>query len=109
MLDNPGKTQRLLAVLEASLPFEADLTSELLAQLTEKDFSAGMQRRQFVTGLTYMDDPGGIMCHMQPENEQSVIVVSITHVRVPARLPFAAAVLDYQKHRVKKLRKGGER
>ncbi len=109
MIDKPGKTQQLLALLEASLPFEADLTSEFLAQLTQKDFSAGLQRRQIVTGLTYMGDAGGIMCHLQPENEQNVIVASITHVRVPARLPFAAEVVDYQKHRVKKLRKGGER
>jgi len=109
MIDKPGKTQQLLALLEASLPFEADLTPELLAQLTQKSFSAGLQRRQIVTRLTYMGDAGGIMCHLQPENEESVIVASITHVRVPVCLPFAAAVLDYQKHRVKKLRKSGER
>ena len=34
-----------------------------------------------------------------------MLIVSLTHVRVPRILPFAAAVLDYQKHRVKKLRK----
>ena len=108
MIDKSEKTQRLLAVLKAALPFEADLTSELLAQLTEEQSSAGLQRRQTVSNVSYAGDAGGIMCHMQPENEQSVIVASITHVRVPARLPFAAAVVDYQKHRVKKLRKGSE-
>ncbi len=77
MIDKPGKTQRLLALLEAALPFDAALTSELLAQLTQKSFSAGLQRRQIVSGVSYMDDEGGIMCHMQPENEQSVIVASI--------------------------------
>jgi hypothetical protein len=108
MIDRHEKTQQLLALLEASLPFEADLTSELLAQLTQKDSSAGLQRRQTVSNVSYAGDAGGIMCHIQPENERSVIVASITHVRVPARLPFATAVVDYQKHRVKKLRKGGE-
>jgi hypothetical protein len=34
-----------------------------------------------------------------------MIVVSLTHVRVPPTFPFATAVLDYQKHRVKKLKK----
>ena len=108
MIDNHEKTQRLLAGLEAALPFEVDLTTELLATLMKDQSSAGLERRQTVTGVTYMGDAGGIMCHIQPENEKSVIVASITHVRVPARLPFAAAVLDYQKHRVKRLRKGGE-
>ena len=109
MIDKPGKTQQLLAGLEASLPFEVDLTTELLATLMKDQSSAGLRRRQTVTGVTYMGDAGGIMCHIRPENEKSVIVASITHVRVPAGLPFAAAVLDYQKHRVKKLREGGER
>ena len=109
MIDNPEKTQQLLATLGAALPFETDLTSELLAQLTQKSFSVGLQRRQTVSNVSYIGDEGGIMCHMQPENEQSVIVASITHVRVPACLPFAPAVVDYQKHRVKKLRKGGGR
>ena len=43
--------------------------------------------------------------HIQPEDAESVVVVSLTHVRVLRKLPFAAAVLDYQKHRVKKLKK----
>jgi hypothetical protein len=30
-------------------------------------------------------------------------------VRVPRSMPLAAAVLDYQKHRVKKLKKQGRR
>jgi hypothetical protein len=30
-------------------------------------------------------------------------------VRVPRSMPLAAAVLDYQKHRVKKLKKQGQR
>jgi hypothetical protein len=50
---------------------------------------------------------GGIICHIQPENAESTVVVSLTRVRVPQSLPFAAAVLDYQKHRVKELRRQG--
>jgi hypothetical protein len=45
---------------------------------------------------------GGISCSIQPANNDSAIIVSLTHVRVPHQLPFAAAVLEYQKHRVKK-------
>jgi len=48
---------------------------------------------------------GGIACHVQPEDVGSVIVVSLTHVRVPRTLPFAAEVLAYQNHRMKKLKK----
>jgi hypothetical protein len=44
------------------------------------------------------------MCHIVPPEEQGVIVVSLTHVRVPRTMPLAAAVADYRKHRVKKPR-----
>jgi hypothetical protein len=33
--------------------------------------------------------------------------MSLTHVRVPRTNPLAAAIIDYQKHRIKKLKKQG--
>jgi hypothetical protein len=45
------------------------------------------------------------MCHIKPSDADSMVVVSLTHVRVPRTLPFAVAALAYQKHRVKKLKK----
>ena len=35
------------------------------------------------------------------------LFISLTHVRMPRTMPLAAAVADYQKHRVKKLKKQG--
>ncbi len=58
-----------------------------------------------MSDVSYLGDEGGIVCHVQPEDAESVIVVSLTHVRVPRTFPLATAVLDYQKHRVKKLKK----
>jgi hypothetical protein len=107
MLDKPQKTAALLAVLDAALPFEAELTSSLIAELTAKHLSAGLQRRQTVSKVSYAGDEGGIMCWMEPLGGKGAIVTSITHVRVAAHLPFAAAVADYQKHRIKKLKKAG--
>ena len=45
------------------------------------------------------------MCHILPYDAESVLVVSLTHVRVPRTLPFAAPAIAYQKHRLKKLKK----
>jgi hypothetical protein len=59
-------------------------------------------------GFVYAGDEGGIVCHIAaPENEEA-LVISLTHVRVSRTLPFATAVLDYQKHRVKRLKKQGD-
>ena len=44
------------------------------------------------------------MCHIDPTSDSRVIVISLTHLRVHPGLPIARAVLEYQKHRVKKLK-----
>jgi hypothetical protein len=105
MIDALGKTRQLLAGLEAALPFDVDLSSSLLACLREQQPSASLGPRQTVSKISYAGDEGGIVCHISPQNGQGAIIVSITHVRMPASLPFAASVLDYQKHRIKKLKK----
>ncbi len=105
MIDNPEKTRQLLATLEAAAPFDVDLTPELMTTLKRSPSCGALERRQTVSSLSYMGDEGGIMCHIQPANDANPIVTSITHVRVPAYLPFAPDVVGYQKHRMKKLRK----
>jgi hypothetical protein len=63
--------------------------------------------RQLVSDLSYAGDEGGIVCHIVPEGKPEALIMSLTHVRVPRTNPLAAAVLDYQKHRIKKLKKQG--
>jgi hypothetical protein len=50
-------------------------------------------------------DAGGIVCHIVPKEGHDALIVWLTHERAHRSLPFAAAVFDYQKHRVKKLKK----
>ena len=107
MLDRPEKTQELMAALEAAVPFEVALMPELIAYLARQQKPVVVKPTQTVSGVFYLGDTGGISCGIQPADSESAVIVSLTHVRVPRHLPFAAAVLDYQKHRVKKLKKQG--
>jgi len=107
MLDKPEKTYKLMDILDAAVPFEVALMPELIVHLARQPKPVVIKPIETVSKVSYSGDVGGIICHIQPEDAESVVVVSITHVRVPRKLPFAAAVLDYQKHRVKKLRKQG--
>ena len=107
MLDKPEKTRDLIAILEAALPFEAALMPELIERLARQEKPVVLKPIETVSKISYLGDMGGIVCHVQPEDTKSIIVVSLTHVRISRRLPFARAVLDYQKHRVKKLRRQG--
>ena len=105
MLDKPEKTRELVARLKAALPFEATLTPDLIAHLARQQNPVAVKSTETVTDISYAGDEGGIVCHIRPEGADSMIVASLTHVRIARSLPFAAAVIDYQKHRVKKLRK----
>lgn len=107
MLDNPEKTARLLVALKAAVPFEVELTPAVVKQLQADKVAAAYQTRQIVSNLSYLGDEGGIMCHIAPPESEGAIIISLTHVRAPRSMPFAKAVIDYQKHRVKKLKKQG--
>ena len=105
MLDHPAKTRELIAILEAAVPFEVALMLDLIEHLARQPKPVVVKPIETVSKISYLGDEGGIVCCVQPKDTESLIVVSLTHVRVPRTFPFAAAVLDYQKHRVKKLKK----
>jgi hypothetical protein len=102
MLDKPEKTRELMDILDAAVPFEIAFMPDLIKHLARQQNPVAIKSIETVSKVSY---PGGIMCHIQPEDAESAVVVSLTHVRVRRTLPFAAAVLDYQKHRMKKLKK----
>jgi hypothetical protein len=105
MLDRPEKTEALLGAMEEALPFEVRLMPELVAGLARQQRPLVVKPIETVTDISYAGEEGGIMCHIAPSDAESMVVVSLTHVRVPHTLPFAGAALAYQKHRVKKLKK----
>jgi len=105
MLDKLEKTEALLDAMERALPFEVGLMPELIAGLARQQRPVVVKPVETVTDISYAGDEGGIMCHITPSDADSMVVVSLTHVRVPRTLPFAAVALAYQKHRVKKLKK----
>ena len=107
MLDNPEKTTRLLTAMKAALPFAVELTSSVIATLRAQHTVDDVKPKQIVSKVSYAGDEGGILCHMEREGTQNVIIISLTHLRMARTQPLAAAVFDYQKHRVKKLKRQG--
>jgi hypothetical protein len=108
MLDHPQKTPRLLAALKAAAPFEVELAPSVIEQLQAENVADADQMHQIVWDLSYAGDEGGIMCHLSRSEETGrALVVSLTFVWVSPPMPLARAVADYQKHRMKKLKKQG--
>lgn len=109
MFDKPEKTEQLLAAMKADVPFAVALTPKLIAHLARQQKPIAVKPVETVSDVSYAGDEGGILCHIRPDGASNLLVVSLTHVTVPRSLPFAAAAIDYQKHRVKKMRKQQER
>ncbi len=108
MLDHPEKTARLLAALKAAAPFEVELAPSLIEHLQAENVANANRMHHVVWDLSYAGDEGGIMCHMARSEETGrALVVSLTYVRMPRSMPLARPVADYQKLRVKKLKKQG--
>jgi hypothetical protein len=104
VIDNPIQVQRLLAQLQAALPWPARATPELAAMLKTQNI-ANAASTATITAVNYAGDEGGIMCRLEiPANEHAVYA-SITHLRFDPRSPVAREITTYQKHPGKHLRR----
>ena len=107
MLDNPEKTARLLTALKAAAPFEVEVLPSVVKHLQSENLAITNPTRQVVSDLSYAGDEGGIVCHIVPEGTRETLIMSLTHIRLPRTNRLAVAVTDYQKYRIKKLKKQG--
>ena len=105
MLDHPNKTEELLAMLKAGVPFEVEIVPSVIEQLQDDGAGVTSKTRYVVSDVSYAGDEGGIVCHIVPPQGRDAIVISLTYVRMPRLTPLATAILAYQKHRLKKLKK----
>jgi hypothetical protein len=106
MIDNAEKTERLFRSLQAALPIPARLTPELAAAVKAQNPASEIPSGCFVTWISYAGDEGGIVCRLEFGREtENAVFASITHLRFDPRLPLARDIIDYQKHRVKRLRR----
>src|SRR5258708_12727583 len=79
------------------------LIPDLIEHLARQQNPVAVKFIETVSKISYLGDAGGIMCHIHPEDVETAVVISLTHVRVLPALPFPAAVLAYHKHPLKKL------
>ena len=108
VIDNPAQVEHLIAKLRAALPLSATVSPSMLAQLQEQVPDLALPPRCQITWIHYAGDEGGIVCKLDfgTEDDRAVFVVSITYLTFDRRLPLAREIAAYQKHRVKRLRRG---
>ena len=108
MIDNPAQVEPLIAKLKAALPLSATVSAPMRAVLHEQSSGTDLPPRCQITGIHYVGDEGGIVCKLDFGNEpdQKEFFASITHLTFDRRLPLAREIAAYQKHRIKRIRRG---
>ena len=106
MLDDPGKTDLLMAMLKEILPIPTNITPHLARELSKNSPDIPIPARCNVVDVLYSGDMGGIICCLDiggPKAERAHLV-SITHLAFNRNTPLSRDIETYQRHRNKKLK-----
>jgi hypothetical protein len=108
VIDNPAQVEELIAKLRAALPLSATVSPPMLALLQQESPNFDLPSRCRIAEIHYAGDEGGIICKLDfgHEDAERVFIVSITHLIFDRRLPLAREIAAYQKHRIKRIRRG---
>ena len=110
MIDDPTQVTALMRKMKAHLPIPAQATNALVRSLRASAVNIASKRRMQIEKVMYLGDEGGIGCKLKvPGQEDTAVVVSLTHLRLPSTHPLAPDVRAYQIARTKKLAEGSDR
>jgi len=110
MIDDPTQVTALMQKMKAHLPIPAQATNALVRNLRANAVNIASKRRMQIEKVMYLGDEGGIGCSLKvPGQEDTAVVVSLTHLRLPSTHPLAPDVRAYQIARTKKLAEESDR
>ena len=111
MIDDPTQVTALMQKMKAHLPIPAQATNALVRNLRASAVNFASKRRSMqIEKVMYLGDEGGIGCVLKvPGQEDTAVVVSLTHLRLPSTHPLAPDVRAYQIARTKKLAEESDR
>ena len=110
MIDDPTEVTALMQKMKAHLPIPAQATTALVRNLRASAVNIASKRRMQIEKVMYLGDEGGIGCALKvPGQQDTAVVVSLTHLRLPSTHPLAPDVRAYQIARTKKLAEESDR
>ena len=104
MIDNYDEAMELMGKMEKELPISARATKEFIQTMRKNEVKITRRQDIQIESVLYMGDEGGIGCAVRlPQEEETVVVTSLTHIRVKTEHPLAREIRAYQMERVQKL------
>ena len=92
----------IIEEMERYLPIPVYPSKELQQLLRKQGKNMDVNTELKITNVFDSGDAGGIVCSILEENDQ-VVIVSLTHLKVKSDHPLNDKILDYQKQRIKSI------
>jgi hypothetical protein len=109
MIDNPAIVASLFEQMQEYLPIPAFPTREIVRALRRGGVKASVDRALSIKHVLYAGDEAGIACDVTPARDaQTVVLVSLTHLRIAPEHPLFAPVVAYQLERARRLAVTGQ-
>lgn len=106
MIDNPTQVNTLMQKMKQHLPIPTQATNELIHNLRKNGIKISSKSSLQIVDVLYLGDDGGIACALKIQGqEESAVVVSVTHLRFSNSNPLAVDLKEYQIARTKKIDK----
>jgi hypothetical protein len=103
MIDDPVQVDVLIRKMKAHLPIPARGTGGMVRAL-RRDGIKMTSRQVQIVDVFDSGDEGGIMCALKGTgDEKTALVISLTHLRLPANHPIVQDVRSYQIARTQRL------
>lgn len=99
MIDNPQDAHALIEALKQHLPMRAYATAPLVEVARQQGADIKLNDPVKIDSLLYLGDTGGIACPIRLSGGKTVVVMSLTHLRIDRDHPLASRIQAYQLRR----------
>ena len=103
MIDNEKEVHELIEALNQHLPMRAYATPPLVKAVRAQGTDIEVNDAVKIDSVLYLGDEGGVACSIGLESGKTVVVASITHLRIASDHPLATRIQAYQLRRSQRL------
>ena len=99
MIDNEKEAYELIGALNERLPMRAYATPRLVKAVRPQGADIKVNDAVKIDSVLYLGDEGGVACSIGLPGGKTVVVTSITHLRIDSDHPLAGRIKAYQLRR----------
>ena len=103
MIDDEKDVDELMQALNEHLPMRAYATPPLVKAVCQEGADIKVNDAVEIESVLYLGDEGGIACAIGPWGGKTVVVTSLTHLRIDRDHPLAERIQAYQLRRSRNL------